>query len=115
MMVYGVSPTTWVERLLKFDGSSAGVQLTLTEKVGNVELERIVVPPDSVLAVVMEPPTGGTTIEGTSAMHHAPRSLDIEIRGNDVLLKIRGGAATWDVAVGLDDFQDALERVITPS
>jgi hypothetical protein len=38
-------------------------------------------------------------------------SLDIEVRRNEVLLTVRPGD-TADIAVGLDDLQDALEGVI---
>jgi hypothetical protein len=47
-----------------------------------------------------------------AADREANKLLDITVRGNEVLLWIRtetGGG--WDIAVGFDDFQDALEEV----
>jgi hypothetical protein len=78
-----------------------------------VERERILVPKDSLLATVLDRRPGGVTIEGRSPPHGAKKWLDVEIRRNEVLLRVRaeseGGA---DIAVGLDDFQDALEKVM---
>ncbi len=42
--------------------------------------------------------------------------LDIEVRRNEILLKVHAGSdAGVDIAVGLDDFQDALEQVMKRS
>jgi len=114
MMIYGVSQTSGAERLLEVERAGEGVQLTILDSVGNVERERIVVPGDNLLSTIVEPTAGGTTIDGTSAVHGTRKLLEIEIRRNEVLLRAHTEAEDgWDVAVGLDDFQDALEGVVT--
>ena len=52
--------------------------------------------------------------KGRSPPHGAAKLLDVEVRRNEVLLRVHaaGSEDGWDVAVGLDDFQDALEKVI---
>jgi hypothetical protein len=114
MTVYGVSPSTWVERVVNIQGSHAGVLLIVSDLQGNVELERIVVPPEELLAAILEPAEGGSTIQGTSPAHNAIRLLAMQVKGNEVLLNVRGGPAVCDVAVGLDDIQDALEKAMAP-
>jgi hypothetical protein len=53
-------------------------------------------------------------LEGTSPPHGATRFLDMEVRRNEVLLRLHAGPeAGWEVPVGLDDFQGALEGAIT--
>ena len=53
-------------------------------------------------------------IEGAAPVVGARRRLDVEVRRNEVQLKTGAeGEDTWDIAVGLDDFQDALEGVIS--
>ena len=59
-----------------------GVVLTLTDHVGGVERERIMVQPEGLLAAVMDRTPGGCTVEGTSPPHGAKRLLDVEVRGN---------------------------------
>ena len=113
MTIYGVSQSTGIERRLVIERGGEGVVLTIADHIGNVERERIMVQPDSLLATVLDRSPGGVTIEGTCPPHGPARLLDVEIRRNEVLLRVRaeseGGS---DVAVGLDDFQDALEKVI---
>jgi hypothetical protein len=61
----------------------------------------------------MDRSPGVISIEGRSPPHGAEKLLDMEIRRNEVLLRVHAGAeAGCDVAVGLDDFQDALEKAI---
>ncbi len=113
MTIYGVSQSTGVERRLQVERGGEGVVLTIIDHVGNVERERIMLQPDTLLAAVMDRPPGGSTIEGTSPPHGTKKLLDVEVRRNEVLLRVRvGSEAGWDVAVGLDDFQDALEKAI---
>ena len=59
-----------------------------------------------------EPREGGTTIEGLPQPQGPKMSLYIEVRRNEVWLTIRP-EDTADIAVGLDDLQDALEGVIS--
>jgi hypothetical protein len=113
MRIYGISQSSGVERRLRIEQGGEGLVLTISDHVGNVERDRIMVQPDSLMATVMDRAPGGVTIEGRSPPHGAKKLLDVEIRRNEVLLRVRaeleGG---WDVAVGLDDFQDALEKAI---
>jgi len=114
MTVYGVSQTSGVERRLKVERGGQGVVLTIVDHVGNKEQDRILVSEDDILAAVMDRPAGGLTVEGTSPIHGTKIQLDVEVRRNEVLLRTHVASVTGtDVAVGLDDFQDALEGVIT--
>ena len=79
------------------------------DHVGGEEQGRIFVHTDSLVASILQPAAGGVTIEGIIQPQQARMLLDIEVRGNDVLMTVRPGS---DVAVGLDDIQDALEGVI---
>jgi hypothetical protein len=113
MTIYGVSQSSGEERRLKVERGGEGVVLTLFDHPGGAARERILVPPDALLAAVTERAPGGATVEGRSPPHGARKLLDVEIRRNEVLLRVRdetGGGC--DVAVGLDDFQDALEGAI---
>jgi hypothetical protein len=115
MTVYGVSQSSGVERRLKVERGGQGVVLTLIDHADGKERERIMVAPEPLLAAIMEPPAGGATVEGVAPPHGAKMLLDIEIRRNEVWLKVRGETGDGcDVAVGLDDLQDALEGVVTP-
>jgi hypothetical protein len=109
MKIYGVSQSSGVERLLTIERGIEGVVLTLNDHVGGKEQGRIFVPGDALVAAIMQPTPGGLTIEGIPQPQHAKTQLNVEVRGNDVLMTMRPGS---DVAVGLDDIQDALEGVI---
>jgi hypothetical protein len=113
MMIYGVSQSSGVERQLHFEPVREGVILLISDHVGDVKRGRILVQPDNLLAAVMQPTPGGVTIEGKSPSLGSKRLIDLEIRRNEVLIKIRADSESdSDVAVGLDDFQDALEKAI---
>src|SRR4051812_44198405 len=113
MKIYGISQSTGVERRLYIEKGGEGIVLTLSDHVGNVERERIMVPPDSLLATVVDRAPGGVTIEGTAPPHGAKKLLEVEVRRNEVLLTLRAESEPGaDVAVGFDDFQDALEKAI---
>lgn len=89
--------------------------LTIADHVGDVERERVVVLADPLLAAVTKPSAGGSTIDGTTPEKGSKRTLHVEVRGNEVQLRTHAdNASDWDVAVGLDDFQDALEGVLSP-
>ncbi len=112
-MIYGVSQSSGVERRLKVERGGEGVVLTLIDHVGDQELTRILVQPDELLAALTEPPASGAAVAGVSPPHGAPMTLDLDVRRNEVLLKVHGdGKELADAAVGLDDLQDALESVI---
>ena len=113
MLIYGVSQTTGVERKLKFDRAGAGVLLTILDLPNDVERERIIVFSDDIMAGLVEPTPGGTAIEGEAPDSGAKKLLNMEIRRNEVWLRSHAGTEEGcDVAVGLDDFQDALESVV---
>jgi hypothetical protein len=113
MRIYGVSQSSGVERRLVIEQGSEGVVLTIRDHVGNVERERIMVQPDSLLATITDRAPGGCTIEGIAPPHGVKKLLDVEVRRNEVLIRARDESGEgWDVAVGLDDLQDALEKVI---
>jgi hypothetical protein len=115
MTIFGVSQTSGVERRVNVERGGEGLVLIITDHVGGTERERIMFKADDLLATVMDLPPGGTTIEGIVPPHGAKMLLDVEVRRNEVLLKARNESGDGvDVAVGLDDFQDALEGIIAP-
>ena len=110
MTIYGVSQSSGVQRRLKVERGGQGIVLIITDHVGDKELQRILVQGDNLLPIIMEPPPGGATVEGISPPHGPKMLLDVEVRRNEVWIKARPEAGEGaDVAVGLDDFQDALE------
>jgi hypothetical protein len=113
MRIYGVSQSSGVERRLHIEQGVEGVVLIITDHVGNVERGRFMVPPESLLTTVTAPARGPVTIEGRSLPNGVKKLLDVEVRRNEVQLRVRDESGEgWDVAVGLDDFQDALEKAI---
>jgi hypothetical protein len=113
MKIYGVSQSSGVERRLYVERGHDGVVLIINDHDGNKERERILVHADDLLPAITDPAPGGRTVEGVSPAHGRKMLLQVEVRRNEVWLTARpasGGGA--DVAVGLDDFQDALEGVI---
>src|SRR5262249_47417953 len=113
MTIFGLSQSSGVERRLIVERGGQGVVLTITDHVENKEQEKIMVQAYTLLTTVMDRPPGGSTVEGVSPSHGAKMLLDLEVRRNEVLLWARAGSGEGvDVAVGLDDFQDALEGVI---
>ena len=111
MVIYGVSQSSGVERQLKFDRAGAGIILTISDHVGVVERERIIVVVEDIMNVLMGTP-GAHALEGESPQYGTKKTLDIEIRRNEIWLRSHDGADEGcDIAVGLDDFQDALEKV----
>jgi hypothetical protein len=114
MTIYGVSQTSGVERRLTVERGGEGVVLAIVDHVGDQERARISVPPDDLLTAITDPPAGGATITGFAPPHGAEMRLSLEVRRNEVLLRADGGPTPGaDVAVGLDDLQDALEGVIS--
>ncbi len=114
MLIYGLSQSSGVERRLLVERGGQGVVLSMIDHVGGKERERIMVPTDDLLATITDPPPGGCTVGGISPPQGANMQLDVEVRRNEVLLRARGATGDGsDVAVGLDDFQDALAGVIS--
>lgn len=116
MTVYGLSQSTGVERVLEVEQADQGVLFHVHDKIAGPNQERIVVSSETLINTLADPPSGGATIEGVSPTHGATMPMDIDIRGNEVLLCVRpAGGGGWDVAVGLDDFQDAIEQFGSPA
>jgi hypothetical protein len=112
MTIYGVSQTSGVERRLKIERGATGIVLTFLDQPDGKERGRILVQEEVILAAVTDPPPGGSKVEGIFPPHGAKMLLEMEIRRNEVLLRATGGPVEVDAAVGLDDFQDALEGAI---
>jgi hypothetical protein len=113
MTIYGVSQSSGQQRRLRVERGGEGVVLTLIDHPAGAARDRILVPPDGLLAAITGRAPGGATVEGRSPPHGARKLLDVEVRRNEVLLRVHDGAGGGcDVAVGLDDFQDALEGAI---
>jgi hypothetical protein len=114
MKVYGVSQSSGVERRLYVERAADGIVLVINDHDGNKERQRILVQADDLLRTITNPTPGGCTLEGVSPVHGWKMLLQVEIRRNEVWLRAgpTSGEAT-DVAVGLDDFQDALEGAIS--
>jgi hypothetical protein len=122
MKVFGVSPSCGEERSLHVEAGGDGIVLAITELVAGQwkgeererERTRVLVPPDDLLPAITDPAPGGSTVGGTSPVHKWKMQLRVEVRRNEVWLSARPvvGLVDEDVAVGLDDFQDALEEAI---
>ena len=116
MMIYGVSQSSGVERRLNVERGGDGIVLTFVDHPGGQERSRVMVNPDDLLAAITDAQSGGTSVEGLAPPLGPKMALDIEIKRNEVLLTTRTETSNGsDVAVGLDDFQDALETVISAS
>ena len=108
MKVFGVSQTMGVERRLDLERVLTGIVLVISDHPSKAERARVLVPTEGLLAAITEPVPGGTTVEGTSPAHGTKQGVTVDVRRNEVWLTA-GGA---DVAVGLDDLQDALEAAL---
>lgn len=112
MVIYGISQTSGVERRLKLDRAGTGILFAIIDHVGEVERERIIVQADDIMSALVAPPGETTVIVGESPAYGAKKNLDIEIGRNEILLRCyEGESEGCDLAVGLDDFQDALEKI----
>jgi hypothetical protein len=114
MTIYGASQSSGVERRLKVEMGGDGVVLTFIDHAAKKEQGRILVQPDDLMRVTMDATPGGSTVEGVAPPHGSKMHLAVEVRHNEVLLKTRTETAEGpDIAIGLDDFQDALEGAIS--
>jgi hypothetical protein len=114
MTIYGMSQSSGVERRLRVEMGSDGVVLIISDHDGNKERTRILVPADALLAVITDPPADGVMVTGVSPPQGPAMQLTVAVRRNEVQLRVsRASGEGADVAVGLDDFQDALEGVIS--
>ena len=112
MTINGVSQSTLVPRLLEIEKEDNNLLFHIHDKPP-ITREKILVPAAEVVALLTNTEPGLKTIEGTSPARERRKLLDIEIRKNEVLLWVRtveGGG--WDIAIGFDDFQDALEATM---
>ncbi len=114
MTIYGMSQTSGVERRLHVEPGANGVVLIICDHEGNRERERILVPTEDLLAAVTDPPPEGAAVAGIAPPHGPAMQLMVLVRRNEVQLNAsRDSGQATDVAVGLDDFQDALEGAIS--
>lgn len=98
MIIDGVSQSTGIERLVEITATEAGVRIVIRDRKLGTELAQVTVPADELMSVLTEQPKGTQTIAGSG------RSLEVEVRRNEVWLVIGGP----DAAVGLDDLMDAV-------
>jgi hypothetical protein len=113
MKVFGVSQSSGAERRLYVERGADGIVLTINDHKENKERARILVREDDLLPALTAPTPGGSTVEGTSPAHGWNMLLQVEVRRNEVWLTARPASGEGvDVAVGLDDLQDALEGAI---
>jgi hypothetical protein len=112
MTIYGLSPTSGAERTLDLEKTAAGLLIHSRDPESYRDIDRIVVDPHALLTAVIDRPAEQTRISGvTAAAGEASRRLDISVRGNEVILSVQTETDNgWDIAVGFDDFQDALEE-----
>jgi hypothetical protein len=111
MTIYGLSQSSGAERTLLVEKTAAGVLLHFRDPEGFGDLDMVVVPTDALLAALIDRPAERTTIPSESAPGEARKILDVEIHRNEILLWVRTETGrSWDIAVGFDDFQDALEQ-----
>src|SRR4051794_35860619 len=109
MTIYGLSQTSGIERLLDVEPSDGALLMHVHDRPADPG-ERVVVPTGDVVAALTDGQPGVKAIEASAPGEGAPRRLELEVRGNEVWLTVRAdGAAGTDIAVGFDDFQDAVE------
>ncbi len=113
MKVFGISQSSGAERRLDVERGAQGIVLVFTDLPAGKECERVLVKTDDLLGTVMAPVAGGSTVDGMSPAYGTKTLLHVEVRRNEVWLAAKpvAGGGT-DVAVGRDDFQDALEGAI---
>jgi len=112
MVIFGVSQSSGIERQLKLERAGTGILLTISDHVGRIERERILVQIEDIMSALVAAAGQKTVIGGESPTYGAKKHLDIEIRRNEVWLRSHDGTTEGcDLAVGLDDFQDALEKI----
>jgi hypothetical protein len=113
MKIFGVSQSSGVERRLYVERGADGIVLIIKDHNGSKERERILLREDDLLPAITAPTPGGCTVEGVSPAHGWKMLLQVEVRRNEVWLTARPTSGEGvDVAVGLDDLQDALEEAI---
>jgi len=113
MTIYGISQSSGLERRLKVEMGAHGLVLVFIDHVGGKERARILVLVNDLMAAITEPPAGGCTVDGIFPPNGPKLLLSVEVRRNEVLLRVNAGSGEGsDIAVGLDDIQDAMEGII---
>lgn len=113
MTIFGISQSSGVERKLKVEMGASGLVLTFIDHRGGKEQGRILVPMEDLLASVTEPPADGSTIEGMAPPSGPKLQMKVEVHRNEVLLTVSTDSTpVTDIAIGLDDLQDAMEKVM---
>jgi hypothetical protein len=113
MRIHGLSQSTGVERMLGIEHADGGVLLTISDSSGGGDLARVVIPSAALLSAVVDREPGGSRVEGKSPGDRGMLRLDVEIRRNEVWFRADAASEqACDIAVGLDDFQDALEGAV---
>lgn len=111
--IYGVSQSSGEERRLQVERRGKSLVLTIVRHAGDLELRRIKVGVDDLLAAVAGSWVSGSRAEGTHPLNGKVMQLGIETDRNEVLLTVRQGSdPAADIAVGTDDFRDALATAI---
>lgn len=112
MMIYGLSQSSGLERVLEVEKADTSLLLYAHDQAEN-PADRILVPAAEVVAALADPAVGVKTIAGVTPVYGRRQLLDLEVRRNEVLLWVRPETGIgWDVAVGFDDLQDAVEAII---
>jgi hypothetical protein len=112
MTIYGMSQTSGVERRLKVERGGQGIVLTFIDHAEGKECQRIMAQGDDLMTAITAPPKEGATVEGICPPHGEAMKLNLHVRGNELQLTARDGSREVDVAVGLDDFMDALGAAV---
>jgi hypothetical protein len=95
MKIDGISQSTGADRVVAVEAAGGGLSVAVTDRSVGVVLGRAVLPPDPLMAVLTEKPSGSQTVA---------HGVTVEVRRNEVWLVV--GSA--DAAVGLDDLMDAV-------
>lgn len=95
MTIDGVSQSTGAERVVAVEAAGSDLSMAVTDRSGTILMGRAVVPPDGLMTVLTDKPTGAQAVA---------EGITVEVRRNEVWLMV--GQA--DAAVGLDDLMDAV-------
>jgi hypothetical protein len=98
MRIDGVSQLTGDDPVVSVEAAGADLSVAVTDRSGGVELGRVVVPADALVAVLSDRPPGAQGVA---------EGVTVEVRSNEVWLVVGGAEA----AVGLDDLTDAVGSV----
>jgi len=113
MIIHGISQTTGEERTMEVGRHDANVLLHIRGGTDDgTDRGKVALSAADIVAALTDPPPGPVALTGTSPLYGTRKHLDMEVRRNEVLLTVRSGEdGGRDIAVGLDDLQDAIEAV----